>query len=201
MSSRNRVMRRIETAGIPSPLLAEYATIPIAFEVTSILSAEEDAEGSFILSERPLDSPYIKDYDAIGHSPLEWAFRFDTSRWVLFLAQIDGRSVGGATVAFGSSELDMLEGRTDLAVLWDIRVAPAFRRRGVGRTLFEAAETWALAKGCRELKVETQNINVRACRFYAAMGCGLRTGRENAYPQCPDEAQWLWYKTLRGSRP
>ena len=49
---------------------------------------------------------------------------------------------------------------------------------------------------CRELKVETQNINVRACRFYARLGCELRVVRAGAYPQFPEEVQLLWYKTL-----
>lgn len=64
---------RIETAGIPSQLLAEYATIPIAFEVTSVLSAQSRADQSFILAESRLDTPYIKDYDAFGDRPLDWA--------------------------------------------------------------------------------------------------------------------------------
>lgn len=51
---------------------------------------------------------------------------------------------------------------------------------------------------CRELKVETQDTNVRACRFYAAMGCALRAVEENAYLACPGEAQYLYYKVLRG---
>ena len=82
-----------------------------------------------------------------------------------------------------------------MALLWDIRVAPALRGRGIGRSLFAAAEAVAVAHGCQELKVETQNVNVAACRFYAAMGCELRVVRENAYPECPGEAQFLWYKT------
>lgn len=176
---------RIETAAIPSPLLAEYAAVPIAFEVRSVLSAETGIGGSFTLTEHRLDRPYVKDYDAIGDGPLDWAARFDTSPWVQFLARAEGRGVGGATVAFGTRGLDMLEDRSDLAVLWDIRVAPDFRGRGVGRALFDAAGTWMLTRGCRELKVETQNINVPACRFYASLGCQLRVVREHAYPQCP----------------
>lgn len=81
-------------------------------------------------------------------------------------------------------------------LLWDIRVAPDRRGQGIGRALFHAAEEWALARGYRELKVETQNINVPACRFYAALGCRLRVVREEAYPTCPGEAQFLWYKAL-----
>ena len=106
-------------------------------------------------------------------------------------------SLGGATVAIGTLGLDMLEGRTDLTVLWDIRVSPGHRRGRVGQALFEAAEAWARRQGCRELKVEIQNVNVRACRFYAALGCQLRIVRDEAYPQCPWETQFLWYKPLR----
>jgi GNAT superfamily N-acetyltransferase len=187
---------KIETARIPSQLLAEYAAISIAFEVTSVLSARKGSDRLFDLTERRLDSPYIKDYDAVGDRPWDWAARFDTAQWGLFLARSEGQSLGGATVAFGTSGLDMLEGRSDLAVLWDIRIAPAFRGRGVGRALLGAAEAWALARGCRELKVETQNVNVPACRFYTALGYCIRVVREDAYPECPGEAQFLWYKAF-----
>jgi GNAT superfamily N-acetyltransferase len=94
----------------------------------------------------------------------------------------------------------MLEGRADLAVLWDIRVAPAARRHGVGTALFEAAQIWALDNGCRQLKIETQNINVAACRFYARQGCVLRAARHGVYPECPDEIQLLWYKDMSADR-
>jgi GNAT superfamily N-acetyltransferase len=67
-------------------------------------------------------------------------------------------------VAFNSADVTMLEGRRDLAVLWDIRVSPDFRGQGLGSGLLRAAEAWAISKGCLELKVETQNTNVRACR-------------------------------------
>ena len=176
------------------------AAVPIAFEVTSVLSAQNSTDRSSVLTERHLDSAYVKDYDAIGDRPLDWSARFDTSQWVLFVARAEGRSIGGAAVAFGTPGLHMLEDRNDLAVLWDIRVAAASRGQGVGRALFEAAEAWAFTRGCREFKVETQNVNVPACRFYAALGCQLRVVREDAYPACPGEAQFLWYKVLRDSK-
>ena len=93
----------------------------------------------------------------------------------------------------------MLEGRTDLAVLWDLRVSTEIRGQGVGSALFRAAEREAIEKGCTELKVETQNINVPACRFYEAQGCVLRAIDRCAYPQLPNEVQMLWYKDLVAS--
>jgi GNAT superfamily N-acetyltransferase len=145
-----------------------------------------------------LPTSYTKDYDATGgDGPTQWPQRFDVSNWGLLAAYTGGERVGGATVAYDTRGLDLLEGRLDLAVLWDIRVAAAARRGGVGAALFRAAEHWALAKGCGQLKVETQSINVGACRFYARQGCILREVRRGVYPGLPDEIQLLWYKDLQ----
>ena len=64
------------------------------------------------------------------------------------------------------------------------------------RKLFQAAAKWARSRGCRQLKIETQNINVPACKFYASQGCELRTIHPDAYPELPDEIQLLWYLDL-----
>ena len=179
--------------------LAECARISIAFEVREIfdVASSDGSPGRFILTKRRLDAPYVKDYDAIeAESPAHWAERFDVSNWEFLAAYSEGRLVGGAAVALDTAGIEMLEGRTDLAVLWDIRVAPEARGRGVGASLFRAAEARAAARGCLRLKIETQNINVPACRFYARQGCELRAANRFAYPEFPDEIQLLWYKPL-----
>ena len=51
-------------------------------------------------------------------------------------------------------------------------------------------------RGCRELKIETPNVNAGACRFWAQQGCVLHRVHRRAYPQFPDEIQLLWYKKL-----
>jgi GNAT superfamily N-acetyltransferase len=127
---------------------------------------------------------------------LQWTDRFDLSNWGLFAARLEGRRVGGAAVAYDTGDLNMLEERTDLAVLWDIRVAPAVRGQGIGTALFRAVEDWATAKGCRQLKAETQNINVPACRFYVGQGFVLEAAHPGAYPDFPDEIRLLWRKDL-----
>jgi GNAT superfamily N-acetyltransferase len=90
----------------------------------------------------------------------------------------------------------MLEDRSDLAIVWDLRVAPHARGRGLGAALFAAAAQWAEGWGCCTLKVETQNINVPACRLYASQGCTLGAIHRFAYPEAPEEVQLLWYKNL-----
>jgi GNAT superfamily N-acetyltransferase len=188
----------LETTEASPASLAEVAQIPISFRVTSVLDvAGPDGAGAFALSERVLDASYVKDYDAInGEGPTTWPRRFDVARWGVIFARSAGRAVGAAVIAVDTPGVTMLDGRTDLAVLWDLRVAPDERGLGVGSALFRAAEAWARARGCTQLKVETQNVNVPACRFYASQGCVLGGVDRHAYPVLPDEIQLLWYRDL-----
>jgi GNAT superfamily N-acetyltransferase len=211
---------RIEVTEEPLASLAEYARIRTAFEVRRVLDVTEPASslkstslaeftarvasglgaavfGGLLLTERTLDAPYIKNYDDMeGDAPLEWASRFDLSSWGLLFARVDGACVGGATIAFDTPDLHQLEDRRDVAVLWDIRVAPEMRGQGVGDALFRAVVDWAVKRSCTLLVIETQNTNVDACRFYVRNGCYLGSIRRGAYVELPDEVQILWDKTL-----
>jgi GNAT superfamily N-acetyltransferase len=175
--------------------LVEHARTPIAFTVDSVFDVTVRRAG-FDLVERRLNVPSTKDYDAVER-PDEWAERFGLAKWCVLGAYFGETRVGGAVIAFDTPGLQMLDGRSDLAVLWDLRVSPRLRRQGVGTALFVSAAEWARATGCTELKVETQNVNVPACRFYASQGCALRTVSRGAYGALPDEIQLLWYKNLR----
>jgi GNAT superfamily N-acetyltransferase len=108
--------------------------------------------------------------------------------------------VGGAAVASGAPvyPIDRFQ-RADLAVLWDIRVHPEYRRRGIGTRLFEYAADWARGKGFGQLGVETQNVNVPACRFYVSQGFVLGAIHRFGYAGCSDvadEVMLLWYADL-----
>ena len=181
--------------------LAEHSRISIAFKVESVLDLDLTSAkrglGGLCLCERLLDEPYVKDYDVLPNChPSQWGAQFDMANWGFFSAKVEGTGVGGAVVACHSPSFAMLEGRTDLAVLWDIRVVPAMRRRGIAAQLFAVAERWAHDRGCRQLKVETQNINVPACKFYASRGFELGAIHRFAYRDLPNEIQLLWYKNL-----
>ena len=189
----------IEVSENPKANLAEYATIPISFQVRSVFDVtDRRAEhGEFVLVERDLDVHYLKDYDAIeGNHPTQWAARFDLSNWGFFQANVAVQRVGWAAVAIDTPSLDMLQGRADIAAVWDIRVAPEARQQGVGSALFHAVMAWARARGRRQLIIETQNINVPACRLYLKQGCVLVAANQLAYPGFPEETQLLWQKTL-----
>jgi GNAT superfamily N-acetyltransferase len=179
--------------------LDELAAISSAFLVERVfdVSLVDGGLGGIVLSEVLVEEPWIKDYDAIeGEGPFGWAERFDVTNWGLIVAHDSERRVGGAVVAFDTTGVDMLEGRLDVAVLWDIRVRPEARSAGTGARLFHSVEAWARDRGCRTLKAETQNINVPACRFYRRMGCTLGAIDRFAYPHLQDEVQLMWFKQL-----
>lgn len=172
--------------------LSDYSRIPIRFSVCRIYHVVDDQ-----LVEATVPEPWETDYDLqAGHSPVDLPRRFDVSSWGCLTAWLAEERVGGALVAWNTPGVDMLEGRDDLAVLWDLRVAPRARGMGAGTALFSAVEAWARARGCCELKVETQNVNVPACEFYQRQGCRLSQVRRDAYPDLPGEIQLIWSKAL-----
>lgn len=180
-------------------LLREYAKVPMTFTVTSRIRADSPGfgEGGPIPIEERIEPPYDKDYDREADGPADqWLRRWDISHWVVISATKGSRHLGGAIVGYGPPVELLEESRDDLAVLWDIRVHPEFRGTGIGSQLFRSAVEWARQKGCKELKVETQDINVPACRFYAVQGCELQAVSSDAYPELPHETQLLWYLHL-----
>lgn len=194
----------IETYPFDLKLLSEYETIPISFEVHSIYQIEalEHGLGGLRLVEQPVSLPYIKDYDAYEDgSPTAWPRQFDLHNWGFLLARPDAgaAAVGGAAIAWKTNGVNMLEERTDLAVLWDIRVQPQYRGQGIGALLLSRAADWARQRGCTLLKIETQNVNVPACRFYARQGCELGVIHRYAYSRQPHlghETMLIWYLRL-----
>jgi GNAT superfamily N-acetyltransferase len=173
-----------------------HAMIRNSFETTSVLDVVH-AQSGFALSERVLAAPFRKDYDEI-EDPLDWLREFGTTGWILVSAFSGRTRVGGAVGAFHTPGADILEGRRDLAVVWDLRVAPEARRQSVGTSLLRALELWAVENGCSELKVETQNTNVPACRLYAAAGFILSQANVGAYSRFPNEVQLIWRKRIHG---
>ena len=181
--------------------LADYASVPISFQVRSLFDVRliDHGLGGIVFSEREVETPYVKDYDAFaGEGPTRWARRWDISNWGVLSAFLQGSRVGGCVVAYDTPGVHKLGGRKDVAALWDLRVAPDRRGAGIGSRLFIAAEAWARSRNCRLLKVETQNINVPACRLYAKLGCVLGLVNRYAYDAFPDEVELVWYRELSG---
>ena len=174
--------------------LNKYSEISIAFEL--IHPKQTD------LKYNEVSVPTIKDYDAY-ENPSCWADHFDTSNWMIIHAYFEDTKVGSAVIVHKTNECNMLENRTDLAVLWDIRVHPKYRNMykekgySIGKFLLSQAELYAHMKwNCNEMKIETQDNNIQACKFYSRNGYTIKYSNPNIYEEFPDEIQLLYYKLL-----
>ena len=95
-----------------------------------------------------------------------------------------------ATVAF--------EAWHERLVLWFLYIAPAYRRRGVGRALLERVEAHGREVGATHVWLETSSVNVPGVTAYERLGYSL-VGVDRLYygSYMPDEAAIYLAKPLR----
>ncbi len=82
------------------------------------------------------------------------------------LVAVDKTGVAGVITI---SEQRHFTGEID-GYIGELAVASHAIRRGIGRALIAAAETWAQARGLRHLTLHTGMANIPARHFYAALG-------------------------------
>lgn len=103
-------------------------------------------------------APYVKHYGPEVYDAQAYSKKPDHAAW---LAYVDGQIAGQILVH---------ENWNRFAIIWDIAVDPPFRRRGIGRRLIAEAVAWARGRGLPGVMLETQSINVPACRLYERCG-------------------------------
>lgn len=175
----------------------------MSLTVKSVLEVEDVPGGDgFALREVPVETPWLKDYRAgEDGDEIEVMQRFVCAHnSAFFVATDNGNPVGGSAGIRSCADAElfcMTNGRDDVAVLNDLRVAPSHQSRGVGSRLFDAVADWARKDGMRFLKIETQNTNVPACRFYQRIGARLGGLQRHVYDGANrDEVMLLWYLEL-----
>jgi ribosomal protein S18 acetylase RimI-like enzyme len=176
-----------------------YDSIPMQVYVKSILRLEkiDNGLGGIILKEVPVKE-YIKDL-SIYEEASKYEKEFDLSNWAFFMAFDDDKPIGAVSVASRTENVHMLDGRDDLSVLWDIRVDNNYKHQGIGTILFNFVVDWSKRHGFKQMKIECQNNNVHACRFYHKQGAVLAKIDEYAYYNdinVRDEVQFIWYLNL-----
>lgn len=179
----------------------QYDQIPMTVHVSAYYRIDKDNRGlgGFTLVETPIE-PYIKDF-CVGddESITRWEKRWDISNWAFFMAFDGERPVGGATIVSRTIEINMLSGRDDLAVLWDIRVDDAYKHKGIGQALLDMSVNWSRQQGLVQMKIECQNNNIPAIKFYHKQGAILSSIDEYAYynePEYRHETQLIWFIDL-----
>jgi len=140
------------------------------------------------LVERRLDRPMTKRY-SIGEVFAPWA-RWDRG-WVAEAAEADGAPVirGFATAGYEAWHARL--------VLWFLYIAPAWRRRGVGRALLAEVEAHGRGVDASHVWLETSNVNVPGVAAYERLGYSL-CGADRLYygDYMPDETALYLAKSL-----
>lgn len=131
--------------------------IDTTFETTSVFDLVTTAR-RIELVERPLATPLRKRY-SIGEVFAGWA------RWDAGWVADDGGIRGFACVEH--------EPWHQRLILWFLYIAPAWRRRGVGRALLERVEAHGRDVGATHVWLETSNVNVPGVTAYNRLGYEL----------------------------
>jgi ribosomal protein S18 acetylase RimI-like enzyme len=148
--------------------LAEILPIVTGYESTekyAVEKSETDERTVFnihlVSLEQPHRSSFAEDFNDE-----------DTRRYLSFLPQ--GYSFGAyhqdRLVAFAIGE--SIPWNRSLRI-WEFQVMQGFRRQGIGRTLMDHVVNKAIQDKFRIVWLETQNTNVKAIRFYRALGFSL----------------------------
>ncbi len=94
-----------------------------------------------------------------------------------FLVAVDG---GEAVGYIGVQEI------CGTAYVTNVAVLPAYRRRGIGRALLEAAVSGAKSRSCESITLEVRESNAPAVALYTQCGFAL-VGKRRAFYREPAE--------------
>ncbi len=173
-----------------------YDTIPMNVYVQSEYRIKriDNGLGGFLFEEI-LVPPYIKDL-SIYERAADYDKEFNITNWRFYMAFDNEKPIGALTVAGTTHGLNMLSGRNDACVLWDIRVADSYKHKGIGQQLLDMGISGAKDDGYKQMIIECQNNNVPACNFYKKQGALLSKVDMYAYyleSDIKDEIQMVWY--------
>lgn len=107
------------------------------------------------------ESPRLKRYPSENLNPQDY---IDSSHQAVYLAYFENNLAGQIILRTNWNHFGYIQ---------DLVVDQAFRRRGIGRALLGRAKTWAAERDLPGLMLETQDVNVPACRLYQSYGFTL----------------------------
>lgn len=113
-------------------------------------------------------SGLLFDFNREALSPEELGQRMEQAQGLetIFLGELDGTLAGLLVLR----TVPTVSAAQDWAEITELYVQPAFRRKGVGRALIEAALAYARHRGCTEVHLLVDPQNTPAISFYKAVG-------------------------------
>jgi streptothricin acetyltransferase len=141
------------------------------------------ANGEWSWSEELFETSYEKRY---SDDEADYSEYIGSPDKVVFMAYIGNQCAGQIRLRRNWNKYCYIE---------DIAVGREYRGRGIGRRLINASVEWAKKGGMPGLMLETQDINLAACRFYHRCGFVLGAVDTRLYGNCPnkDEKALFWY--------
>jgi diamine N-acetyltransferase len=131
-------------------------------------------------------SPLVEELDRLHREGAPWLFQTPDSdpRPIAYLEALladpkagvlvadVGECVGLATVHLRDAPTFPIFIPQQHAVIDTLVVRPDWRRKGIGRKLYEACEAWATARAAPWLDINVYEFNAEARRFYTVVGFG-----------------------------
>lgn len=128
---------------------------------------ESDAETTIKLALERLPEPYVKDFRGeVTPEDLE-NYTQIAAEGLSVLALENDHPVG-----IGLAGAQRWNGTL---WIWEFHVRPEYQGQGIGRRMMDALAETGRAAGMRTMRVETQNTNVPAIRFYRKAGFGIES--------------------------
>ena len=113
-----------------------YDTIPMNVDVRTEYQMKRIDNRLGLIFEEVQVAPYRKDL-SVYERAVEYEEKFDIANWYFYMAFDEDKPIGAMTIAGRTPDLNMLSGRDDACVLWDIRVADNYKHQGIGQRLMD----------------------------------------------------------------
>ncbi len=141
------------------------------------------AKGEWTWTEELVETPYEKQYP---DDELDYSEYIGNPDKIIFMAYVDNQCLGQIRLRRNWNKYCYIE---------DIAVGRVYRGMGLGRKLINIAIQWAKDSRMPGLMLETQDINLAACRFYYRCGFVLGAVDTMLYRNCIncDEKALFWY--------
>jgi streptothricin acetyltransferase len=161
----------------------KIAGLDFSFEIGEVIAKPYDhlSKGTEIITTRTTPKLKTYVYDEEDFTNLD-----DLSA-VIFTVNRDGQVLGYAHAG---------KSWNNFVTLNDLALDKSIRGQGHGKRLLDAVVTWARQLGVAGVRLETQNNNVPACRFYKRYGFMFGGYDESLYkgiPEHRDETAFFWY--------
>lgn len=163
--------------------ICDYNKLNDGFIVTGRMILKYDND-NWTYMEELFSKPYFKQYE---NEDIDTTYALDTSKAV-FLYYVDDLCIG---------QIRLCSNWNGYALVEDIGVSKDWRQKGIGTELLEKAVEWAKQNNHIGLMLETQDVNISACRFYAKNNFiigGVDSMLYSKYPSANEKAIFWYYK-------